>query len=122
MLAMLTFALIFTRRKALKDDKLRILHAIAVYYIPLSIIVGWLSYYPSMSRIVFFLEPIIIVLLTYAVWEARGKLFRVFLIKPLVISIVLFFSITMLMRNLTWAHALPYDTVFSKEYSEARKN
>lgn len=122
MLLMLAIALILTKSKASQDRKLQIVRTITMYYIPLALMVGWLSYYPSMSRLLFFIEPLIIVLITYAVWEVKGKLFNFLPLKIMVVAVVLVLSFAMLTRNLTWARALPYDTVFSKEQSETSKN
>ena len=121
-LGMLAFALIVAKNKARQDSRVRILYAIALYYIPLSLLVGWLTYYPSMSRLVFFLEPAIFVLLVYVVWEIKGRLFAMIPLQALAIALVLTFSIAMSARNLVWAHALPYNTIFSQEHGDARKD
>lgn len=122
MLLVLSLTYLINRTGTGTDPKLRTLYSIAIYYIPVAIAVGWLSYYTGTSRLTFYFDIIIIALMAHAVRQfaikkSSGK-------KPtiVVVLIVLMFSSALLLRNLNWAGALPYNTVFSQEATNARKN
>jgi len=119
MMAILTLALIFTRREAKKNPKLKVMRSIAMYYLPLSIVVGWLSYYPGLSRVAYFIDPIIVLLVVYMIKEVHGHLKKGHKLILFISAIVLIFSVLMV-RNLNWAHALPYNTVFTQQESHDR--
>lgn len=98
-----------------KDPKLQVTSAIAMYYIPITIVIGWLAYYTGTSRLAFFLEPIIIVVIVYAVQRFWGKRRQNYRFALLAIGCVVALSLVLFVRNSIWADTLPYKTIFSQE-------
>lgn len=122
MLSAIMFTYIVNKHSVHDNFKLRTLYSIALYYIPTTIAVGWLSYYTGTSRITFFFDIVTIALLVYALKESVGKRVISISMPSLVIAFTLVFSAMLLVRNLNWAGALPYTTVFSEETINVRKD
>lgn len=91
----------------------------SIFYFPLIIFVGWLTYADGLSRLSFMLEPLIMCLMAYLMSFSKNMInfWKI-------ITIICITAITGLMfiRNLNWSKALPYKTVFHEEISYVSKN
>lgn len=114
LVCIMVVSLIVTRKKAKKGTELRALHLVLMYYIPILLIIGWMSYYPAISRLGFFLDPIIIVVMMYAVQEIISKKGHMLTRKMITVLIMLGLGAVLMMRSLEWAQAIPYQSVFSE--------
>jgi hypothetical protein len=114
-----TIFYLFKNKKAKKDKQIDEILYCAIFYIPLSIMVGWLAYAKGLSRISFVLEPFIILLMVHLITlpPKTAKIWRVSATICVVIVVSLMF-----IRNLNWSKALPYQTIFEKEISHATEN
>ncbi len=112
-------AYLYKNRSTKKDQTISELLYCATFYIPLSILVGWLTYTSGISRLSFLLEPLIIMLMAHlATLPAKtAKAWRI----SAVICVSLVVGL-MFIRNLNWSKALPYQTIFYTEVSYAPKN
>ena len=111
----LAIALYINIDRAKKDPKIQVTSAIAMYYIPITIVIGWLAYYTAASRLAVFLEPVIIVVIVYAVQRFWGKRQQNYRLALLAIGCVVALSLVLFVRNSIWADTLPYKTIFSQE-------
>lgn len=103
-----------TKKEVSQNNRVKVLHSIVPYYIPLAIIIGWLSYYPGLSRLSFFLDPLIIILSIHAIQTIISQGYSRAL-KRIAVAAVVLFGLSMMVRNLNWAQILPYNTIFSEE-------
>lgn len=101
------------------DEQFEKILYLALFYIPLSILVGWLTYAKGISRISFILDPVIICLMVLMVTHSKTvpKIWRIITIVG--ISLVVG---AMFIRNLNWSKDLPYKTVFSEVSVNASKD
>lgn len=112
MLIILGISAFLNKSSILKNDRLLNLLNIASFYAPFAVIVGWLSYYTGTSRLLFYIDPIILVLFAYAFERIYGGFPKNKLRKTILLVLFFLVCITLMSRNLVWAHALPYDTIF----------
>ena len=118
MLLGLILSTILNRHEVSSNLKMRTMYSLAVYYIPISIIIGWLSYYTGTSRLAFYIEPIIVVLMVYAVKNGVRRWGKNKVASIAVVLFLLLFSSAMMARNLVWARALPYNTVLIQRFGD----
>ena len=88
----------------------------ALFYIPLSIFTGWLTFTEGLSRISFIFDPIIVCLMAtlFVSCLKAPKIWR-----AITISCIILVVGTMFIRNLNWSKALPYRTIFQQGVSYA---
>ena len=105
-------------RRKISDEWMVRLSYCMIFYIPLSIVVGWLTVSAGLSRITFMLEFLVICGMAYHIIHSKKNSL------PGLITILLVIAITgsMFMRNLNWSGALPYKTIFQNEVSYASEN
>ena len=116
---LLTIAYLYKNKPQAKDKNFDELMYYVIFYIPLSIAVGWLTIVGGLSRLSFVLEPLIIIIMSQLITLPRktAKIWRVSAIICVSVVVSLMF-----IRNLNWSKALPYQTIFEKEISYATKN
>lgn len=122
MLVILIATFMLNRRKLSEDTKFRLLYSIGVYYLPVIVIIGWLSYYTGTSRLAFYLDIIILMILVYTLSHLREHTIKGVKVIKLATIVFILICTTLLVRNLVWAQALPYQTVFSQEASSVQED
>ena len=92
------------------------------YYLPLSIVVGWLTLVGigGLSRLSLLVETLVYCLMSYILLmmdktSSKNK-------KTLVAIIFVIVTVSLFVRNLNWSQALPYKTVYQEEIVYERKN
>lgn len=118
MLFQLAVLIVYNRlTRYCEDDRLAYC---AAYYIPLSILAGWITYVDGLSRISFILEPLIICLMASAFIRGIRKRGVIHILTACLIIVI---SSAMFIRNLYWSGALPYETTIdNRSISYASKN
>lgn len=120
MMIPIAYAGIFAHyNKSEYSDGMKKILSYSLFYIPLSIATGWLSYVKGLSRITFIFDPIIVILMAYLIGSCKNtsKFWKI-------ATIVCISSVVgaMFVRNLIWSKDLPYKTVFQQEVSNASKD
>ena len=108
----------FALRKNIKDEWMAKLSYCMIFYIPLSIVVGWFTVSAGLSRLTFMLDFLIICGIAYHIVHSKKNSFFGLITILLVISVVA----SMLIRNLNWSGALPYRTILQEEISYASED
>lgn len=121
-LGILLLTLIINRDEIKENERLRVVYSIAMYYIPFAILVGWLSYHPGISRLVFFFDLMLIAILSYTIKSSRFLYVRKYNVYNITIIVIILFNLAMFVRNLNWSHALPYTTVYKQEIHNENEN
>ncbi len=119
---MIAFILLISIYMASKKNKqainprIKYLWNCALFYIPLSVAIGWVTYVGGLSRVAFMLEPIIICLMACFVdsSERKEKIWKILIPSTAAIVVLLLF-----VRNLSWAKALPYQTYLLKDSAKS---
>lgn len=122
MLFTMIITILINKNRARNDIKLRTLYTLGLYYVPIMIVVGWLSYYTGTSRLTFFLEIIIITVVVYALKELTAEKIKNIKIKYVFLAFIVTLGIVMLVRNLNWAGAVPYNTVLTEGSINVRQD
>lgn len=101
-----------------QDKQFREILYCAAFYIPLSIVVGWLTYVEGLSRVSFIIEPLIICVMSYLIMFAKkaGVFWNMITVAIIIVTGMMF------VRNLNWSGALPYRTIFHEDMTYVSKN
>ena len=109
---LITIYVLCKSKKRAIDNQVNYLWNCALYYIPLTVAVGWISYVGGLSRVAFMLEPIVICLMASVINSAaiKEKVWKILIPAAVVITVALLF-----VRNLSWSKAIPYQMYLNKE-------
>ncbi len=109
---LITIYVLYRSKKRAIDNQVKYLWNCALYYIPLTIAVGWISYVGGLSRIAFMLEPIVICLMASVINSAviKEKVWKFLIPAAVATTVALLF-----VRNLSWAKVIPYQIYLNKE-------
>lgn len=117
-LFILSFLLITSQSNYTSSQRFNIIKKISIYYIPMAILVGWVSSSPGLSRLSFYLDPVVILLYAHVINDQRERLSQKSTTKSILLLVAISATCVLFARNLLWAQALPYNTIFSSEARE----
>ena len=104
-------------QNAFDNPKIRTAYYFSLFYIPMSIMTGWVTYSAGLSRISFMFDPIIICLIAYLACTAKfPRKWRI-----AAVSCVFIVTGAMFIRNVYWAKILPYRTIFQAEQIQPQR-
>ncbi len=98
----------YHKRERSNIGKMANLFFCAIFYVPISIAVGWIAYAEGLSRISFILDFLVIAVMAHLLIVSKAKILK---------GAIIIVAGLMLVRNMSWSGVLPYKTVFWEDTS-----